>query len=75
MPSKGLDRSPLWNACAEYNEIHAASRSSRVKGSGAWLLGDSKFRNWMESDSIDMSRHENVIYCFGRPGSGKTILA
>ncbi|KAF5125187.1 Ankyrin repeat domain-containing protein 17 [Metarhizium anisopliae] len=75
MPSGGLNRSPLWNACAEYNEIHAASQSSRVQGSGVWLLSDSRFRNWMESDRIDMSRHENVIYCFGRPGSGKTILA
>ncbi|KID89980.1 Pfs, NACHT and Ankyrin domain protein, partial [Metarhizium majus ARSEF 297] len=75
MLSKGLDRSPLWNACAEYNEIHAASRSSRVEGSGVLLLGDSKFRNWIESDSINMSRHENVIYCLGRPGSGKPILA
>ncbi|POR36002.1 Pfs, NACHT and Ankyrin domain protein [Tolypocladium paradoxum] len=72
---EGLVSLGLWKDCAEYNGLHAAAQNNRVKGSGMWLLSHADFRRWMTTERIDYSGQDNVLYCVGRPGSGKTILA
>jgi len=42
--------------------------SRREVGTGQWLLESAKFRAWMETD-------QQVLFCPGIPGAGKTILA
>lgn len=68
-------RSELWKDCADNNGLHAVAQEIRVKGSGMWLLSDLAFRRWITTERIDFGRQENVLYCVGKPGSGKTILA
>jgi hypothetical protein len=70
-----LSRSAFWSHRAEYTEIHARSQRDRVKGSGIWLLSNKKFNRWLQSDRINISNREHILYCSGSPGSGKTILA
>jgi hypothetical protein len=68
--------SGLWRDRADYNTAHANAQHRRVEGSGAWLLsGSSKFTEWLKQDRIDAGRQSNLLYCVGKPGSGKTILA
>ncbi|KAF4632251.1 hypothetical protein G7Y89_g5882 [Cudoniella acicularis] len=38
------------------------------QGTGAWLLEDKKFRKWVDKE-------ENLLWCTGIPGSGKSVLA
>jgi hypothetical protein len=68
-------KTEFWKDRADYNGIHATAQENRVEGSGVWLLSHPDFKKWMNSNRIDPKRQDNVLYCFGRPGSGKTILA
>ncbi|KAI1329506.1 Pfs, NACHT and ankyrin domain protein [Xylariaceae sp. FL0255] len=75
MPPESFAHSRFWSHRAEYTEIHTRSQRDRVPGSGVWFLSNHKFKKWMQSDRIRITGGENILYCSGRPGSGKTILA
>ncbi|KAM6506078.1 hypothetical protein FSOLCH5_014260 [Fusarium solani] len=61
--------SSLWNDCMDYTKSHETARETRTEGTGRWLLSDKMYHKWFEID-----RSSNVLYCTGRPGSGKTVL-
>ncbi|KAI0422755.1 hypothetical protein F5X98DRAFT_385719 [Xylaria grammica] len=60
----------LWKYRAEYAESHESARKSRLDGTGRWFVVNSKFQNWLTTEYAP-----NTLFCTGRPGSGKTVLA
>lgn len=74
LPFDSHTRKWLWKDCANYNAIHVNAQNNRVAGSGMWLLAHSMFCRWMESYSLRIGTGNNFLHCYGRPGSGKTIL-
>ena len=51
---------------------HQDVRSKRLDGTGDWLLQHDRFCLWRDSASNVGSN--STLFCYGMPGSGKTIL-
>lgn len=64
------ETSALWSQRADYTSAHAQAQSQRVEGTAKWVLDKFDFQSWVSGYKAD-----NVLYCLGGPGSGKTILA
>lgn len=58
----------LWVSDLEY--YHTQDEFSRIrhKGSGSWLLERPEFQGWFDSPE------SSILWCWGAPGIGKTIL-
>ena len=59
-----------WISTLEHTNKHFAIRMPRVDGTSQWLLDHPKFRMWR--DDVESN---NVLWCHGIPGSGKSVLA
>ena len=59
-----------WISTQDYNSKHSAIRVSRVNGTGQWLLDHPTFQVWR-----DDTESNNLLWCHGIPGSGKTVLS
>ena len=59
-----------WISTLEHTNKHCAIRMPRVHGTGQWLLDHPKFRIWRDDIASN-----NVLWCHGIPGSGKSVLA
>ena len=59
-----------WISTFNHQQRHHDIGRSRTKGTGTWLLRENNFIKWMNSDQPN-----NVLWCRGIQGSGKTILA
>ncbi|KAL8686613.1 MAG: hypothetical protein Q9224_005392 [Gallowayella concinna] len=59
-----------WISNAKPDQKHHDVRLPRVEGTGAWLLEEPLFKAWR-----DNSDGEDVLWCHGIQGSGKSILA
>ncbi|KAI9648112.1 hypothetical protein NHQ30_002742 [Ciborinia camelliae] len=58
-----------WLSPGEHTlSLHQAC-AKRSANTGQWLLTDTSFQNWMNGVS------EPVLWCYGSPGCGKTILS
>ncbi|KAL9038606.1 MAG: hypothetical protein Q9180_003033 [Flavoplaca navasiana] len=57
-----------WISSAKFSQKHNDVRQPRVEGTGEWLLDEPAFKNWR--DGV-----QNVLWCYGIQGSGKSILA
>ena len=60
-----------WLSPLEPQQRHQGVRTERLKGVGNWVLETNEFRKW--SDMKD-GRAEQVLFCYGNPGVGKTYL-
>lgn len=52
-----------------YVSKHMKERKRRHSGTGTWLAKTSEFKNWLGENC------STCLWCYGIPGSGKTILA
>ncbi len=60
-----------WLSTVKHEQKHHDIRMPRMDGTGEWLLKEASFRSWRDnSDSRD-----NVLWCHGIQGSGKSVLA
>ena len=59
-----------WISTLKHQQKHHDICRPRVRGTGDWLLREPDFTKWM-----DDSQRDNVLWCQGIQGSGKTILA
>ncbi|CAL8581268.1 hypothetical protein XPA_006968 [Xanthoria parietina] len=57
-----------WLSNAKPSQKHHDVRLPRVAGTGGWLLEESTFKKWRDAE-------ENLLWCYGIQGSGKSILA
>jgi hypothetical protein len=72
--SEAIAPSSFWTDRAEYNAIHAAAQAIRMEGSGVWLKSHPSFVKWKTREKTEYDLRDNMLYCYGSPGSGKTIL-
>lgn len=54
-------------------EIHAQRRAERLAGTCEWFLNTKEYRSWLQGPSY--TSDEAILWCQGRPGIGKTMLA
>ena len=59
----------LWVSDFEYSGTQVETLRTRFGQSGTWLLQRIEFRQWI--DDADSS----LLWCYGSPGAGKTVLA
>ena len=59
-----------WISTLKHQQKHHDICRPRVKGTGDWLLHEDDFTKWM-----DAGQRDNVLWCQGIQGSGKTIIA
>lgn len=55
-----------WLSPLNFEDRHKNLLSIRTKGSGTWLVGHELFKKWEHED-------QNILWCPGIPGSGKTF--
>jgi len=61
-----------WLSPLEPQQRHQGVRTDRLDGVGNWVLEISEFRKWREAE--DGSGGEQVLFCYGNPGVGKTYV-
>jgi SpoVK/Ycf46/Vps4 family AAA+-type ATPase len=59
----------IWLSTFEYQKKHTDVCARRLADTGQWLLEREEFRNWLDPQS------NNVLWCHGIPGAGKTVLS
>ena len=58
-----------WLSPTLYDNRHNEIKHQRIKGTGMWLLETSQYKCWRsESDA------PSFLWCYGGPGTGKTVL-
>ncbi|PGH03220.1 hypothetical protein AJ79_07415 [Helicocarpus griseus UAMH5409] len=57
-----------WLSAVSYADQHAAIKSTRLDGTGLWLLNHPDFRDWRDTHGSE------ILWLHGDPGSGKTNL-
>ena len=58
-----------WIANIDYEEDHERISSKRHPGTGDWMIQKEEFQAWFKNPS------SQLLWCYGKPGSGKTVLA
>jgi Cdc6-like AAA superfamily ATPase len=62
------ERITNWISATECADVLEKHLSDKQDGTGVWLLKSIKFHKWM-------MKKNNVLYCPGIPGAGKTMMA
>lgn len=58
-----------WVSDLDYSCVQEEVLNHRFGSTGAWLLQHEEFKNWFEGDG------SSLLWCWGNPGAGKTVLA
>lgn len=58
-----------WLDALDFERKHKELFRKRCTGTGTWLLDRPEFRNWYQDASSPM------LWCYGVPGAGKSVLA
>ena len=62
---------PRWLSLLEPQQRHQGVRADRLDGVGNWVLETSEFRKWRDAEDGCI---EQVLFCHGNPGVGKTYV-
>jgi len=60
-----------WLSPLEPQQRHQAVRADRLHGVGAWALETNEFIKWRDAEGGGV---EQVLFCYGNPGVGKTYV-
>ena len=60
-----------WLSPLESQRRHQSMQIERLDSVGNWVLETSEFRKWCETED---GRVEQVLFCYGNPGVGKTFV-
>ena len=60
-----------WLSPLEPQQRHQGVRTERLGGIGNWVLETSEFRKWRDAEDGCV---EQVLFCSGNPGVGKTYV-
>ncbi|KAH0563452.1 hypothetical protein GP486_001989, partial [Trichoglossum hirsutum] len=58
-----------WLNEIKFDEDHDTIYSKRYPDTGNWLVQDSRFQQWFNSQT------SALLWCYGKPGAGKSVLA
>jgi len=61
-----------WLSPLEPQQRHQGVRTDRLNSVGSWVLETSEFRKWRDTE--DGRGGEQVLFCYGNPGVGKTYV-
>ncbi|KAL9095584.1 MAG: hypothetical protein Q9165_002016 [Trypethelium subeluteriae] len=59
-----------WLSDHRHESRHQELQARRVEGTGEWLLKERQFELWRDEENLD----NQVLWCHGIPGAGKTFL-
>ena len=59
----------LWMSGLDYTHTQDDVLRCRFADTGNWLLGREEFKNWLMGDDT------GILWCWGNPGVGKTVLS
>ena len=59
----------LWLSTLDFRNSHEKAAGSRYGTTGTWLLKSDQFQEWFHCTN------STLLYCAGKPGSGKSVLA
>ena len=65
------DQIHQWLSPLEPQRRHQGVRTGRFDGIGNWVLETNEFREWSDGENGCV---EQVLFCYGNPGVGKTYL-
>ncbi|KAJ3505663.1 hypothetical protein NMY22_g17503 [Coprinellus aureogranulatus] len=57
-----------WMKAPRFTHIHGAAKEQRTDGTGTWFIESREFQQYIQKKGC-------ILWCTGKPGSGKTILA
>ena len=60
-----------WLSPLEPQQRHQSVRTDRLYGVGSWVPETREFRKWREAEDGCV---EQVLFCYGNPGVGKTYV-
>lgn len=60
-----------WLSTVKHEQNNHDIHMPRIDGTGEWLLHEVAFRNWRDNPKS----RDNVLWCNGILGSGKSVLA
>ena len=60
-----------WLSPLEPQQRHQGVRTNRLDGVGSWVLETSEFKKWRDAED---GCAEQVLFCNGFPGVGKTYV-
>ena len=60
-----------WLSPLEPQQRHQGVRADRLEGVGNWVLETSEFMKWRDAEDGCV---EQVLFCYGNPGVGKTYV-
>ena len=60
-----------WLSPLEPQQRHQGVRADRLHGVGNWVLETSEFKKWRDAED---GCAEQVLFCHGNPGVGKTYV-
>ena len=60
-----------WLSPLEPQQRHQGVRTDRLDGVGNWVLETSEFIKWRDAEDGCV---EQVLFCYGNPGVGKTYV-
>ncbi|KAF2135403.1 uncharacterized protein K452DRAFT_212756, partial [Aplosporella prunicola CBS 121167] len=58
-----------WISSTSHEETHRAVYEKKHPGTGDWFLQEPKFQEWLYSPK------SSLLWCYGKPGAGKSVLA
>ncbi|KAL0631967.1 hypothetical protein Q9L58_009170 [Maublancomyces gigas] len=58
-----------WMSKLDFEDDHETFFSKRYGDTGSWLIESQAFTDWLDADK------SSVLWCYGRPGAGKSVLA
>ncbi|KAF2246944.1 hypothetical protein BU26DRAFT_385528, partial [Trematosphaeria pertusa] len=58
-----------WLDGIDFNEDHEATLGKRHPGTGQWFINRDEFQQWYRSG------RSTLLWCWGMPGAGKSVLA
>ena len=59
-----------WLSPLEPQQRHQGVRADRLDSVGNWVLETTEFRKWRDAEDCV----EQVLFCYGNPGVGKTYV-
>ncbi|OCK94501.1 uncharacterized protein K441DRAFT_636242, partial [Cenococcum geophilum 1.58] len=67
----GKERSEFldWISKVDFEKVHDDIYAKKHGGTGAWLLQRTEFEGWLNS------QQSSLLWCYGKPGAGKSVLA
>ena len=60
-----------WLSPLEPQQRHQGVRADRLDSVGNWVLETTEFRKWRDAEDSSV---EQVLFCHGNPGVGKTYV-